>query len=216
MGLMLAGLGGASAVADDGEDGGEIVIVALGDSLAAGFGLASEDAFPRQLQDALAAGGITATVINAGVSGDTTAGGRSRLDWSVGEAVDLVIVELGANDGLRGIDPATTRANLDDIMTRLGERGVAVMVAGMLAPPNLGRDYGDAFNDIFPALAAKHDAVLYPFFLDGVAAQPPLNQGDGIHPNRDGVAVIVERMTPFVIDALVRQGTVGSDAVGDG
>ncbi len=212
---MLAGLGGASAVADDDENDGEIVIVALGDSLAAGFGLASEDAFPMQLQEALAADGVAATVINAGVSGDTTAGGRSRLDWSVGEAVDLVIVELGANDGLRGIDPETTRANLDDIMTRLGERGVAVMVAGMLAPPNLGRDYGDAFNDIFPALAAKHDAVLYPFFLDGVAAQPPLNQGDGIHPNRAGVAVIVERMTPFVIDALVRQGSV-RDATGDG
>lgn len=213
---MLAGLGGASAAADD----DEIVIVALGDSLAAGFGLAPEDAFPQQLQDALAADGVAARVINAGVSGDTTAGGRARLDWSVGEAVDLVIVELGANDGLRGIDPETTRANLDDIIARLADRGIAVMVAGMLAPPNLGRDYGAAFNSIFPALAVKHDAVLYPFFLDGVAAQPSLNQGDGIHPNRDGVAVIVERMTPFVIDALVRQGAVRSgavrDATGDG
>lgn len=195
---------GAGAAAD----GDEIVIVALGDSLAAGFGLGQEDAFPAQLQAALADAGVAARVINAGVSGDTTAGGRARLDWVLGDAPDLVIVELGANDGLRGIDPDSTRANLDDIMARLAAREVTALVAGMLAPPNMGRPYGDAFNGIFPALAAKYDAVLYPFFLAGVAARPALNQDDGIHPNPAGVAVIVEQIVPYVIEALVRGGAV--------
>ncbi len=182
------------------------VIVALGDSLTAGFGLEDEASFPRQLEAALAAEGVLARVINAGVSGDTSAGGRARLDWALGDAPDLVIVELGANDGLRGLDPQGTYANLDDILTRLGERGIKVLLTGMLAPPNLGREYGEAFNGMYPRLAAKHDVVFYPFFLAGVAAQRELNQADGIHPNRQGVGVIVENILPFVLRALADVG----------
>ncbi len=201
-GLVAAAmvLSSTVAAADD-----EVVIVALGDSLAAGFGLPDDETFTTQLETALAAAGIDAEVINAGVSGDTTAGGRARLDWVLADTPDLVIVELGANDGLRGIDPAVTFANLDDILGRLAARDAGVLLAGMLAPPNLGREYGDAFNSVYPRLAEKHGVVLYPFFLDGVAAQPALNQGDGIHPNQAGVAVIVERIMPFVEQALARQ-----------
>ena len=178
------------------------VIVVLGDSLTAGFGLEEAASFPRQLEAALAAEGVLARVINAGVSGDTSAGGRARLDWALGDAPDLVIVELGANDGLRGLDPEGTFANLDDILTRLGEKGIKVLLTGMLAPPNLGREYGEAFNNMYPRLAAKHDVVFYPFFLEGVAAQRELNQADGLHPNRQGVVVIVENILPFVLRAL--------------
>jgi acyl-CoA thioesterase I len=143
-----------------------------------------------------------AAMINAGVSGDTTAGGRSRLDWSLAERPDLVILELGGNDGLRGIDPAVTFANLDDILTRLKAQKLRVLLTGMLAPPNLGRSYGDAFNAVFPRLAEKHGVSLYPFFLDGVAAERALNQPDGIHPNPAGVAEIVKRIMPAVAAAL--------------
>ena len=182
---MLALAPRPAATADD------VVIVALGDSLTAGFGVAAEQAFPSQLEAALAARGIAARVVNAGVSGDTTAGGRVRLDWVLADEPDLVIVELGANDGLRGVDPRATKANLDDILARLAARGVKVLLTGMLAPPNLGADYGADFNGLFPALAADYGVVFYPFFLDGVAAQPHLNQADGIHPNDAGVRVIV-------------------------
>ncbi|MFQ5958893.1 MAG: arylesterase [Alphaproteobacteria bacterium] len=184
-------------------------VVVLGDSLTAGYGLPADDAFPARLEAALRADGIAVDVVNAGVSGDTTAGGRARLDWALADKPDAVIVELGANDGLRGIDPAETFANLDAILRRLGDEGVKVLLAGMLAPPNLGRAYGAAFNDVYPRLAAKHGVALYPFFLDGVAARPELNQGDGLHPNARGVAVIVERIAPYVkrLLAAVQKGS---------
>ncbi len=173
-------------------------IAVLGDSLTAGYGLPVGDAFPSRLEAALRAEGIAVEVLSAGVSGDTTAGGRARLDWVLADRPDAVIVELGANDGLRGIDPEATFANLDAIVARLKAERVAVLLAGMRAPPNLGREYGAAFNDIYPRLAAKHDVALYPFFLDGVAARSELNQTDGMHPNARGVAVIVERIAPYV------------------
>ncbi len=183
------------------------VIVAFGDSLTAGYGLEDSDSFPVRLEAALADKGIAARVINSGVSGDTTAGGRARLAWSLPENVDLVILELGANDGLRAIDPAETEANLDAMLAELAKRDIDVLLAGMLAPPNLGREYGEAFNAVFPNLAEKYDATFYPFFLDGVAADPALNQPDGIHPNAEGVARIVERITPYVVDALGERAT---------
>jgi acyl-CoA thioesterase-1 len=143
-------------------------------------------------------------VINGGVSGDTSAGGLARLDWLMAEKPDLVIVELGANDGLRGLDPANTKENLDRIISRIRETGARVLLAGMLAPPNLGREYGDEFGALFPALAEKHGTAFYPFFLEGVAMDPALNQDDGIHPTAEGVAVIVENMLPFVIGSLAK------------
>ena len=178
------------------------VIVAFGDSLTAGYGLEDADSFPVRLEASLAENGTPARVINSGVSGDTTAGGRARLAWSLPEEVDLVILELGANDGLRAIDPAETEANLDAMLAELQRRDIDVLLAGMLAPPNLGWEYGEAFNSVFPRLAEKYDATFYPFFLDGVAADPALNQPDGIHPNAEGVARIVERITPYVLRAL--------------
>ena len=177
-------------------------IVAFGDSLSAGYGLGPGESFPEQLQAALRDDGYEVTVTNAGVSGDTTSGGLARLDWSVPDSADLVIVELGANDALRGVDPQITRQNLDQILTRLGERGQRIILAGMLAPPNMGEDYAEAFNPIFPDLAQKHDVTFYPFFLDGVAAERGLNQDDGMHPNAKGVAVIVEKMKPLIEEAL--------------
>ena len=173
-------------------------IVVLGDSLASGHGLRIGDAFPAQLEAALKAAGLAVEVRSASVSGDTTAGGRARLDWVLADNPDAVIVELGANDGLRGLDPRVTAANLDAIVARFKAAGVKVLLAGMLAPPNLGREYGAAFNDVYPRLAAKHGVPLYPFFLAGVAARPELNQSDGMHPNARGVAVIVERIAPHV------------------
>ena len=174
------------------------VIAVLGDSLAAGFGLAPEDAFPAQLEARLRRDGVLVRVVNAGVSGDTSAGGRARLDWVLADAPDMVIVELGANDALRGLAPAETEANLDAILAALARRGVAVLLTGMLAPPNLGADYGREFRTVFPRLAAKYAVAFYPFFLEGVAARPSLNQDDGIHPSARGVAEIVERIAPYV------------------
>ena len=185
-------------------DASERVIIAFGDSLTAGYGLASRQAFPAQLEDRLRRDGFDVRVRNAGVSGDTTAGGRARLDWSVTEPVDLVIVELGANDALRGIDPAVAKRNLDDILTRLVARDIAVLIAGMRAPPNLGAAYALTFDRIYPDLAAKHDLPLYPFFLEGVAAQPELNLSDGLHPNADGIRRIVDAIAPHVKAALGR------------
>ncbi|WP_293853084.1 arylesterase [uncultured Alsobacter sp.] len=173
-------------------------IVALGDSLTAGYMLPQGAAFPDQLQKALRARGHAVEIANAGVSGDTASQGLERLDWSVGEGTRAVIVELGANDALRGIDPAVTRKALDTIVTRLKERGIAVMLAGMLAPRNMGGDYARAFDAIYPDLAKKHDVPLYPFFLDGVAGISRLNLKDGIHPTTEGVGVIVERILPSV------------------
>ena len=179
-------------------------IVALGDSLTAGYGLKSADAFPARLQAMLAAHGLPVEVINAGVSGDTTAGGLSRLDWVLAEKPDAVIVELGANDGRRGIHPRTTYANLDAIITRLRTEGIAVLLAGMYAPPNLGKEYGALFNGVFPTLAKRHGIDLYPFFLEGVALRPSLNLADGVHPNANGVAIIVERILPYVKRLVAR------------
>lgn len=179
-------------------------LLVLGDSLAAGYGLPPEQAFPAQLEEKLREKGHEVKVLNAGVSGDTSAGGKARLGWALADSPDFVMVELGANDGLRGLDPAAMRDNLDAIITQLREKGVGVMLAGMLAPPNMGPEYEKSFNAVFPDLARKHDIVFYPFFLDGVAAQSGLNQGDGIHPNARGVAEIVDRITPYVVRLLQR------------
>lgn len=179
-------------------------IVALGDSLTAGPGLEAEKTFPVRLESALRERGHDVTIVNAGVSGDTTRDGLARLEWSVGPDADAVIVELGANDALRGTDPAIARTALDTILTRLSERGLPVLLAGMLAPPNLGAEYAAAFNPIYGDLAAKHDAVLYGFFLDGVAGDARFNLQDGIHPNADGVDIIVERILPAVEAVIAR------------
>lgn len=189
-------LGGGAPAAEP------VRILALGDSLTAGYGLARQDTFPARLEAALAERGLNAEVINAGVSGDTTAGGRARLAWALADRPDLAIVELGANDGLRGLAPAATFDNLDAVIGGLKEAGVAVLLTGMLAPPNLGKEYGAEFNAVFPRLAEKHGVAFYPFFLDGVAANPALNQDDGIHPTAAGVDVIVERMLPLVAEAV--------------
>lgn len=173
-------------------------VVVLGDSLSAGLGLQGSAAFPARLQKALADKGIKLDLINAGVSGDTTSGGRDRLDWSVPEGTEAVIVELGANDALRGIDPAVTRAALSDILTRLKARNIAVFLCGMLAPPNYGSDYAARFNAIYPELAKSFGVPLYPFFLEGVAADAKLNQADGIHPTAEGVDIIVKNILPMV------------------
>jgi len=176
----------------------KIKIVALGDSLTAGYQLPAVDAFPNRLQAALIARGHDVEVINAGVSGDTTQGGLARLDWSVPTDAQAVILELGGNDALRAIDPAITRKNIDEMIGRLKTRGIKILLAGMLAPPNLGDNYAGQFNGIFADLAEKHGILLYPFFLDGVAAEPGLILSDGMHPNGKGVGIIVERIMPTV------------------
>jgi acyl-CoA thioesterase I len=181
-----------------------IRVVALGDSLTAGYGLAANEAFPAKLQRALATKGMTTEIANAGVSGDTASGGLVRLDWSVPDGTDAVIVELGANDALRGIDPKVTRGSLDALLRRLRERHIAVLLCGMLAPRNMGAEYGAAFDAIYPDLAKEYGAILYPFFLEGVATEPKLNQRDGLHPTAAGVDVIVERILPAV-ERLVTQ-----------
>ena len=173
-------------------------VVALGDSLTAGLGLPANQSFPDRLQKALESKGIKVEMINAGVSGDTASGGRERLDWSIPEGTDAVILELGANDAMRGTEPAVTRAALSDILTRLKARRIAVLLCGMLAPPNYGAEYAARFNAIYPELAKRFDVPLYPFFLDGVAAEKKLNQGDGIHPTAEGVDRIVKNMLPTV------------------
>lgn len=173
-------------------------LLVLGDSLTAGYGLNQGKGFTDQLGDALTEAGDNVIVINGGVSGDTSAGGAGRLGWLLADKPDAVIVELGANDALRGLDPADTKRHLARIIDELKAAGLEVLLAGMLAPPNLGRDYGTAFNAIYPDLAEEKGVALYPFFLEGVAAEPALNQDDGIHPNARGVAVIVERILPAV------------------
>lgn len=174
-------------------------ILVLGDSIAAGYGLPAEDSFPARLEAALRAKGVDVEIVNSGISGDTTAGGRKRLGWALASKPDYVIVELGGNDGLRGLEPADTRANLDAIITELKAEGIKVMLTGMYAPPNLGKRYEAAFNAIYPELAAKHGVAFYPFILEGVAMRKDLNQSDGIHPNRKGVKVMVERLLPAVM-----------------
>jgi acyl-CoA thioesterase-1 len=180
-----------------------VKLVVLGDSLSAGLGLPAQEAFPTKLQKSLQAKGIAIDMTNAGVSGDTTSGGRDRLDWSVPDGTDGVIIELGANDALRGIDPDLTRTALTDIVQRLKARKIPLMLCGMLAPPNYGAEYAARFNSIYPDLAKKFDVPLYPFFLDGVAADAKLNQADGIHPTAAGVDIIVGNIMPTV-EAFLR------------
>ena len=182
-------------------------IVALGDSLTAGYGLAANDAFPVKLQRALAAKGIAADIANAGVSGDTSSGGLARLDWSVPDGTDAVILELGANDALRGVDPKVTRGALDTMLRRLGDRHIPVLLCGILAPRNMGAEYGHAFDAMYPDLAKAYGAILYPFFLEGVATEPKLNQRDGLHPTAAGVDVIVEKILPAVERLVARVKT---------
>jgi acyl-CoA thioesterase I len=183
------------------------VILDFGDSLTAGYGLMPEQAFPAQLETWLRSHGVPARVVNAGMSGDTTAGGLARLDWALANKPDLVILALGSNDALRGIDPATVRANLDKMLEKINAAGAKVLILGMLAPPNWGESYDRAFNKIFPELARTRDAALYPFFLEGVAMKPELNQPDGLHPNARGVAVLVDRIGPVVAGLIApRQG----------
>ena len=177
-------------------------LAALGDSLTAGYGLQGPDSFPIQLQNLLKNKGYNVSVQNAGVSGDTAAGGLARLDWSLGNDVDGVIIELGANDALRGISPGSTRTSLENIIARLKQRKIDVLLTGMLAPPNLGPDYADSYNAIFPNLAKKYNLVFYPFFLKDVAAVPSLNQPDGIHPTAAGVKIIVRNLLPKVEEML--------------
>ena len=181
-----------------------IKIVVLGDSLSAGLGLPVDNAFPARLAEALKRKGVGVTIANAGVSGDTASGGLSRLDWSVPDGTDAVIVELGANDALRGLDPSLTKAALDAILRKLTDRHIAVLLAGMRAPRNMGPDYARDFDAIYPALASTHSVVFYPFFLDGVAADPKLNQSDGLHPNVAGVDAIVARILPRVEELVTR------------
>ena len=184
-------------------------ISVLGDSLTAAYGIAIEDGFPAQLERALLAEGYDCDVLDAGVSGDTTAGGLARLDWMLADQPTHVILELGANDGLRGLPTEQMDANLDAIITRLKAEPLPVLLTGMLPPPNLGKDYTDAFAKVFQDLAERHDIPLYPFFLDGVAGEPSLNQPDQLHPLPEGVAVIVERILPVVkgwLDAAIETG----------
>ncbi|MFV0473987.1 MAG: arylesterase [Pikeienuella sp.] len=195
----IAAAGAASGAA------AEIRIVALGDSLTHGYGLPEEEGFAPRLQAWLRANGAPgAVVVNAGVSGDTTAGGLARLDWSLGEGADALIVELGGNDLLRAIDPASSRANLDAILTEAGARGLPVLLAGMLAPMNYGAEYKAEFDAIFPDLAAKHGALLDPFFLEGVVGRADLMQADGVHPNAAGVEALVARFGPLALELARR------------
>jgi acyl-CoA thioesterase-1 len=179
-------------------------IVALGDSLTAGLNLAESEAFPAQLERALKAKGLAVEIQNAGVSGDTASGGLARLDWSVPDGADAVIVELGANDMLRGIDPRVTRKALDAILARLQERRIPVLLCGMRAAPNLGGEFGRAYESIFPELAVKYGVLFYPFFLEGMAAEPTVSLPDGLHPNVQGVAAIVSRILPKVEQLVAR------------
>ena len=174
------------------------MILVLGDSLVAGHGLPQGQAFPDILANKLATDGIDVTLINAGVSGDTTAGGLARLDWSLADNPDAAIIVLGGNDLLRGLDPKTSYENLNAIINRFKDRNVKILLAGMQAPRNLGADYATEFDRIYPALATKHDILLYPFFLDGVALMADLNQPDGMHPNIAGVDVITDKIMPKV------------------
>jgi acyl-CoA thioesterase I len=198
LGMLLMAAETAFAQTSVARETKPIKMVVLGDSLSAGLGLSASSAFPARLQKSLETKGIAVDMINAGVSGDTTSGGRDRLDWSVPEGTEAVILELGANDALRGIDPRVTRAALTDILTRLKARKIAVLLCGMVAPPNYGSEYSARFNAIYPELAKSFGVPLYPFFLEGVATDARLNQADGLHPTEEGVDVIVKNILPTV------------------
>jgi len=188
--LGVATAPGSAAAAD------KITLVGFGDSLMAAYNLQASEGFPARLEAALRDRGHDVTIIDAGVSGDTTSGGLARLDWSIPDGVDGVILELGANDALRGLPPEKTRENLEAMIARLKERGIAVLLAGMLAPPNMGAGYETAFNAIYPELAAKYELPLYPFFLDGVTGNPDMLLSDGMHPNTSGINAMVEKFVP--------------------
>jgi acyl-CoA thioesterase I len=192
--LLLAALPARAAA----KETALLKIIAFGDSLVAGPGLPADAAFPAVLEKMLRAEGYHVTVVNAGVSGDTASGGQARLDWALTDGADGVILELGANDMLRGVDPEVTKAALDAILAELKARNIKVLIAGMKAAPNLGQDYKTRFDAIYPALAKKYDAPLYPFFLEGVAGEPALKLGDGLHPNAAGVERIVKDILPSV------------------
>ncbi|MBV9537494.1 MAG: arylesterase [Acidisphaera sp.] len=192
--FWLAALAGASLPAA----AAPLRLLVLGDSLASGYGLAAPDTFETQLAASLRAHGDDVTIVDGGVSGDTTAGGRARLDWALGDGADAAIVELGGNDGLRGVDPKDTEANLAAILDALAARHIPVLLSGMYAPPNMGADYGRAFRAVFDRLGQRPGILYDPFFLQDVAATPALNQGDGIHPNAQGVKIVVARMLPAV------------------
>jgi acyl-CoA thioesterase I len=196
---LLSGIAAGAGAAER-----PVKIVALGDSLTAGFGLPAADAFPAKLERALKAKGLAVEVANAGVSGDTAPGGLARLDWAVPPDADAVIVELGANDMLQGKDPKRTRQALDEIVRRLTGRRIAVLLAGMRAAPNLGGDYTRDFESIYPEIAAKYDALFYPFFLDGIASDMKLNQRDGLHPTAAGIDAIVTRILPKAEELVAR------------
>ncbi|MGH6946020.1 MAG: arylesterase [Kiloniellales bacterium] len=196
MGVMASPLGATERV--------PLKLLAFGDSLIHGYGLAAADTLPAQLEMALQEAGYVIEVLNGGNSGDTTASGLARLDWSLAEQPDLVLLALGANDGLRGLEPVATAANLDAMLTELEQRGIPVLLAGMLAPRNLGADYAAEFDNLYPRLAEKHAVALYPFLLEGVALDPALNQADGIHPNAKGVTAIVEGLVPHLTPLLDR------------
>ena len=200
--LILCGL--AVLTSASAQSAPPVPIVALGDSLTAGYGLPANAAFPVVLEKALKARGYSVSIINAGVSGDTSQGGLDRLDWSVPDGIRGVILELGANDALRARNPADTMRALDGIITRLKARNIEVMLCGMLAPPNLGAEYTRAFEKVFTDLAQRHGLVFYPFFLDGVAGEPKLNQRDGIHPTAEGIRVITGRILPKAEEFIKR------------
>jgi len=204
--VALALIGFAASPADPvfAQHAGPLKIVAFGDSLTAGYGLPAQDTFPAKLQAALQARGHKVEIENAGVSGDTASGGLSRLDWSIPDGTDAVIVELGANDMLRGVDPKVTRQALDEILARLKARNIAVLLCGMRAAPNLGADYGRDFEAIFADLAKEYDVLFYPFFLDGVATQAKFALRDGMHPNAAGVDAIVNGILPKAEELIAR------------
>lgn len=194
-GFALLTLSLTSANAGEGE---RVDILLFGDSIAAGYGLAPQDALVGQLDARLRTDGLKARVLNGGVSGDTTAGGLARLGWTLSETTDVVIIVLGGNDAMRGLTPSQSEGNLDELIADLKARGLQVLLTGMRAPPNLGPEYAAAFEPMYERLAAKHGTALYPFILEGVAADPALNQGDGIHPNAKGVAIIIDGLAPLV------------------
>jgi acyl-CoA thioesterase-1 len=193
--IVIAGLAMTSAA---GASARTLQLVGFGDSLMAGYQLAPSQSYTAQLEAALKAKGLDVAITNAGVSGDTTAGGLSRIDWSVPDGTDAVILELGANDALRGVSPDDTKKNLDAMLGRLRDRKIPVLLMGMMAPPNMGGDYGARFNAIYGSLAEKYGVPLYPFFLEGVVTQRGLQLEDGMHPNADGVGVMVEKSLPAV------------------
>ena len=206
-GALLAGLAAFQSAAE-----GALRILMLGDSLTAGYGLAAHEALPARLEAALRGRGLDVRIINAGVSGDTTGGGLARIDWALADDPHAIVVALGANDGLRAIDPAVTRSNLERLLGHLAGRGYPVLLAGMVAPPNLGPEYAARFDPIYADLAADDGALLYPFLLEGVATVTALNQSDGLHPNAAGVDVIADRMLPYVLCLARRTGHPGAEA----